>query len=234
MKTNAIKWLWQISKGYRNGIAIPVVLNIVAVLLSLVFVEITQKLIEGGSWNMGILVFALVSTKILQLACEQTEMYIREVTNAKMENNLSLRIFSSLFNSKIAEEQSIHSGDEMNRLTTDVGVVTQIVTYTIPVMMYAMVQLIATCLYLLTIEPILTVVLLSIMPTAILTGHYYTKRLIPVSREVRLRDSKVNAFMQEHIQHHELISTLRKNDFIREQLRNLQRSLFLKLKQRLG
>lgn len=234
MKATEIKWLWQISKGYRNGIAIPVVLNVVAVLLSLVFVEITQKLIEGESWSMGALVFALVSTKILQLACEQTEMYLREVTNARMENNLSLRIFSSLFNSRIVEEQSIHSGDEMNRLTTDVGVVTQSVTYTIPVMIYAIIQLIATCLYLLTIEPTLTLVLLSIMPTAILIGHYYTKRLIPVSREVRLRDSKVNAFMQEHIQHHELISTLRKNDFVREQLRNLQRSLFLKLKQRIS
>lgn len=234
MKATEIKWLWQISKGYRNGIAIPVVLNSVAVLLSLVFVEVTQKLIEGESWNMVVLIFALVSTKILQLACEQTEMYIREVTNAKMENNLSLCIISSLFNSKIIEEQSIHSGDEMNRLTTDVGIVTQSVTYTIPVMIYAVIQLMATCLYLFTIEPTLTLVLLAIMPTAILIGHYYTKRLIPVSREVRLRDSKVNAFMQEHIQHHELISTLRKNDFIREQLRNLQRSLFLKLKQRIS
>lgn len=234
MKATEIKWLWQISKGYRNGIAIPVVLNSVAVLLSLVFVEITQKLIEGESWSMGVLVFALVSTKILQLACEQTEMYMREVTNAKMENNLSLCIFSSLLNSKIIEEQSIHSGDEMNRLTIDVGIVTQSVTYTIPVMIYAVIQLMATCLYLLTIEPTLTLVLLSIMPTSILIGHYYTKRLIPVSREVRLKDSKVNAFMQEHIQHHELISTLRKNDFIREQLRNLQRSLFLKIKQRIS
>ena len=101
MKATEIKWLWQISNGYRNGIVIPVLLNTVAVLLSLVFVEVTQKLIEGEPWNMEVLIFALVSTKILQLACEQTEMYMREVTNAKMENNLSLFIFSSLFNSKI-------------------------------------------------------------------------------------------------------------------------------------
>ena len=140
MKATEIKWLWQISKGYRNSIAIPVALNIVAVLLSLVFVEITQKLIEGKAWVMGGLVFALVCTKILQLVCEQTEMYMREVINAKMENSLSLRIFTSLFNSKIIEEQSIHSGDEMNRLTTDVGVVTQSVTYTIPVMIYAIIS----------------------------------------------------------------------------------------------
>lgn len=214
-------------------IGIPVLLNIVAVFLSLMFVEITQRLLEGNVSDIGLFVFLLVVTKVLQLTFEQTEMFIREVTSAKMENALSLRIFSSLFNSRITDEQALHSGDEMYRLTSDVGSVIQSVTYVIPVMIYALVQLVATCCYLMTIQPTLTIVLASIMPFAIVVGQYYTKKMIPISREVRVCDSKVNAFMQEHLQHYELISTLRKNNFIKERLQGLQMLLFRKQKSKI-
>ena len=214
-------------------IGIPVLLNIVAVFLSLMFVEITQRLLEGNVSDIGLFVFLLVVTKVLQLTFEQTEMFIREVTSAKMENALSLRIFSSLFNSRITDEQALHSGDEMYRLTSDVGSVIQCVTYVIPVMIYALVQLVATCCYLMTIQPTLTIVLASIMPFAIVVGQYYTKKMIPISREVRVCDSKVNAFMQEHLQHYELISTLRKNNFIKERLQGLQMLLFRKQKSKI-
>lgn len=233
MKRQYIKWLSAISYGYKSRIGFPVLLNVVAVFLSLLFVEITQRLLEGNVSDIGLLVFLLVLTKVLQLTFEQAEMYIREVTSAKMENALSLRIFSSLFNSRITDEQAMHSGDEMYRLTSDVGSVIQSITYVIPVMIYALVQLVATCCYLMTIQPTLTLILVSIMPFVIVVGQYYTKKMIPISREVRVCDSKVNAFMQEHLQHHELISTLRKNNFIKERLQGLQMLLFRKQKSKI-
>lgn len=233
MNRQYIKWLSIISQGYKMRIGVPILLNVVAVFMSLLFVEITQRLLGGTVSDIGLFVFLLVMTKILQLTFEQAEMYIREVTSAKMENALSLRIFSSLFNSRITEEQALHSGDEMYRLTSDVGSVIQSVTYVIPVMIYALVQLVATCCYLMTIQPTLTLILASIMPLAIVVGQYYTKRMIPISREVRVCDSKVNAFMQEHLQHHELISTLRKNNYIKERLQGLQTLLFRKQKSKI-
>lgn len=230
MNWQYVKWLYDISHGYKKIIIIPILLNLFAVLLSLFFVDITQKLLEGNVSKVGGLILILVITKILQLAFEQTEIYIRELSSAKMENALSLRIFSSLFDSKISDEKTLHSGDEMYRLTSDVFAVVQSVTYVIPIMIYAFVQLFLTCCYLMTIEPVLTIILAVIMPFAILVGRYYTKKMIPISRKVRICNSKVNVFMQEHLQHHELINTLRKNDFIKEQLKKLQYNLFHKQK----
>ncbi len=231
-----LQWLREISAGFKRNFFVLLLLSTLSVFFSLAFVAITKILIDGEikvMQKIGLLVFLLILTKLLQLFCEQSEMFLREITSSKLENYLSLKIFTSLFDSKITDEQSMHSGDEMNRLTTDVRVVTQYVTYSIPTIIYSSVQLIATCCYLLTIEPILTVVAASTMPIAIFIGHHYTKRMIPISKEIRSSDSKVNEFMQEHLQHHELISTLGQNAFVKNQLQSLLTILLKKIKARI-
>ena len=90
--------------------------------------------------------------------------------------------------------------------------------------------MIATCGYLLAIQPNLTIIVVSIMPLVLLIGHHYTKKMIPISREIRKRDSKVISFMQEHLLHHELISTLGLNLFVSKRLKELQDKLFCKTK----
>ena len=208
-------------------------LNIIAVSLSLVFVEITQILLNGEVESLkkvGLLLVALVFTKLFQIGCESYETSLRQTTCSRMRNSMSQKLFESLFQSQIKDERSLHSGDEINRLTTDVRVAARSVTDTIPVCIYAFIQLIATCGYLLTIQANLTLMVVFIMPIVLLIGHQYTKKMIPISREIRKRDSRIISFMQEHLLHHELISTLGQNYFVSKQLKELQDKLFSKTK----
>lgn len=233
MNKTQTKWLWGICEGYKGKIAVSLVLNILAVGLSLAFVEITQMLLNGeidSIKSIGWLLLALVLVKLFQIGCESFETGLRQVTCSKMRNSLSLKLFSSLFQSQIKDERNMHSGDEINRLTTDVKVVARCVTDTVPVCVFALIQLIATCGYLLTIQPTLTSVVVFIMPLTLLIGRHYTKKMIPISREIRKRDSKVISFMQEHLLHHELVSTLGRNAFVCNQLKKLQEKLFCKTK----
>lgn len=233
MEKSRKKWLWKICEGYKKKIFFSLVLNIIAISLSLAFVEITQILLIGEvttSKGIGLLLAALVFTKIFQIGCESYETSLRQVTCTKIRNSISQRLFSSLFQSQVRYERSMHSGDEINRLTTDVRIAVRSVTDTIPVCIYALIQLIATCGYLLAIQPNLTIIVVSIMPLVLLIGHHYTKKMIPISREIRKRDSKVISFMQEHLLHHELISTLGLNLFVSKRLKELQDKLFCKTK----
>ena len=61
-------------------------------------------------------------------------------------------------------------------------------------------------------------------------GQSYAKKLLPISREIRICDSKAHQFMQEHLQHRELIVTLGKTSFIWEKLKSLQNQLYEKIK----
>lgn len=125
--------------------------------------------------------------------------------------------------------ERIHSGDSLSRLTTDVFSVSGCLIGTIPELLYAFVSLIATCIYLGLIDPALTLVILLIMSVNIMFGRSYAKKLLPISREIRIADSKAHQFMQEHLQHHELIVTLEKTEFIWNTLKSLQRKVYEKI-----
>jgi len=235
MKTK-IGWLIGLTKGYRKLIFYPLMLNILSVFLSIAFVELTKILFEGVNKDVSFLSFCislLVITKVLELFCEQREMYLREKACAKLENIYTLRLFENTFKSARHELQNIHSGDEMSRLTTDVSVIAQCVTYTIPTIIYASVQLIATSIYLLFVQSSLTVAIICIMPIMILSGKQYTKKIVPISRDIRLEDSSVNEYMQEHLQKHEMLVSFGVTSFIVDKVRALQDKLFSSIRRRI-
>lgn len=235
MKTK-IGWLIGLTKGYRKLIFYPLALNVLSVFLSIAFVELTKILFEGVNNTLSFLSFCislLVITKVLELFCEQREMYLREKACAKLENIYTLRLFENTFKSARHELQNIHSGDEMSRLTTDVSVIAQCVTYTIPTIIYASVQLIATSIYLLFVQSSLTVAIICIMPIMILLGKQYTKKIVPISRDIRLEDSSVNEYMQEHLQKHEMLVSFGVTSFIVDKVRALQNKLFSSIRRRI-
>ena len=226
---SSLKWLWHYSSGFRLQFIIIISLNIGGVFFSLAFVESTKIFIDDAVSGKGAIYFvimALVCIKTVQLLCEQGEIYIRTLYRAKLENKLEYQMFCSLTNSQIQAKQKFHSGDEIYRLTSDVGIVAESILYTSPIIFYSIIQLIATWGYLMNMQPILTIIIGLISPVVILIGYYYTRILIPISKNVRFEGSRVNEYIQEHLQHHELISTMQKNKYVQQQVAKLQTSYF--------
>lgn len=223
------KWLFRQAITFKKNIFLCLLLNIFAVTLSLFFVELTKNFLQsveqGDEISLPFLLFVLAALKILHISCEELKLFLRNKTNDSLKNALSLKFFKALLASRIPYEK-FHSADALSRLTADVADVSICLTETIPALIYALIQLIATAVYLAFIEPSLTLAIIAIMPAAILLAQFYAKKLLPVFKELRIRESKVAQFIQEHIQHHELIVALEKSSFIWRRLESLQRNLF--------
>lgn len=235
-KCKVLYWLLNITKGYRLTIILPLVLSVVSVVMSLVFVEILRVTVDGigdDGVNLSLLVVIMILVRLLQLGCEEGETYFRGKVAAVLEYSYSLRAFSRLFNSKSRDVCAMHTGDEMSRLTTDVGVISQCVSYTIPIIIYAVVQLLFTALYLLNVKPELTFALIVIMPIMILGAKYYTHKLIPLSMEIRSQDAAVSSYIQEHLQRHEILSSLGVSRFVIQTVKGLQHKLYEKVKRQI-
>ena len=193
------------------------------------FFELTKNFLQsveqGKEISLPILFLALAALKILHIFCEEFKLFLRNKTKDLLKNALCLKFFKVLLASKIPYEK-FHSADALSRLTADVADVSVCLTETIPALIYALIQLIATALYLSCIETSLTLTIIAIMLAEILLGQFYAKKLLPIFNELRIRESKVSQFIQEHLQHHELIVTLEKSSFIWRRLESLQRNLF--------
>ena len=198
--------------------------------------ESTKIFINDAITGKDIIFFVavtLIGLKVAQLLCEQGEIYIRTLSRVQFENNLEYKMFCSLTNSQIQAKQKFHSGDEIYRLSSDVGIVAESMIYTFPILVYSVIQLIATWGYLMTMQPVLTIFIGLISPIIIFAGYYYTRLLVPISRNVRLEGSRVNKYIQEHLQHHELISIMQQNKYVQSQVAKLQDSFFKVLKSKI-
>ena len=233
MNKKYFEWLYGNIGSFKKSIIFTLVLNMLAVVFSLVFVENTKIFVKhverGEKISFWLLFFSLIIIKSCHIFCGQYQNYLRNKTNSLMENFLTLKFFNELLASNVFYNGKLHSGDALNRLTTDVSNISNCLTETIPGLFYSFIQLLVTCVYLTLINPRLTIVIILIMPIAIITSQTYAKKLLPISREIRTIGSKVNQFMQEHIQHHELIVTLEKTSFIWKQLKLLQGVLYEKI-----
>ena len=218
-------WLYSHAGKFKKTILIILVLNILAVAFSLLFVEVTKIFMEGvekgENFSFLLLAVSLVTIKTCSIFFSQFKSYLCEKNIFFMNNEISLKFFKELFAGGVSYNERVHSGDALSRLTT--------LLLTIPELIYAFVQLVATCIYLSCIEPTLTFAIILIMSVNIMFGQSYAKKLLPISREIRICDSKAHQFMQEHIQHRELIVTLEKTAFIWERLKSLQNKVYEKI-----
>lgn len=226
-------WLYRNAGTFKKTVLIILVLNILAVIFSLLFVEVTKIFMEsverGESFSILTLIFSLTTIRLCNIFFSELKAYLRETKNYLLNNQLALKFFKGLFDGGVSYNKNVHSGDSLSRITTDVFQVSNCLIGTIPDLIYAFIQLVATCAYLTSIEPALTLIILLIMSVNIKFGQAYAKKLLPISRELRICDSKAHQFMQEHVQHRELIVTLEKTSFIWERLKSLQNKLCEKI-----
>lgn len=234
--------LWKYSRGFRLRIFITIILSCLGVLFSLLFVETTKQLLDNISSGI-VLTFAsavlfLIGFKFFQLLCEQGEIYLRNTNRVKLENELEYQLFCILTESSVYTDKNLHSGDSIYRLSSDVGIVAEGISYTIPTLIYSCVQLLATWIYLMSMQPGLTIFLGMIGPLIVVATYYYTRILTPISKDVRKNGSEVNQYFQEHIQHRELISILEQHQFVQLRAKNIQNrflaSLLKKIKITVG
>lgn len=226
-------WLYKHVGTFKKSILLCLLLSILAVIFSLLFVQVTKIFMEaverGEDFSLLLLIVSLTTIKGCNMFCSEYKSYLRETQTFLMNNELSLKFFKELFDGGISYNEQVHSGDSLSRLTTDVFSVSGCLIGIIPELLYALVSLVATCIYLGLIDPALTLAVILIMSVNIIFGRSYAKKLLPLSRETRIANSKIWQFMQEHIQHRELIVTLEKTAFIWNRLRALQTALYKKI-----
>lgn len=150
-------WLYKHVGAFKRDVLLCVVLSVLAVVFSLFFVEVTKIFMEaverGEDFSFVLLIVSLTTLKGCGIACEEFKTYLREKQTTLMNNELSLKFFKELFTGGVSYNERIHSGDSLSRLTTDVFSVSNCLIGTIPELLYAIVSLLATCIYLASIDP---------------------------------------------------------------------------------
>lgn len=231
-----IAWFWQIFCQVKLQSFINAVSGIIRVGLDFAFIWATKLAIDIATGNVSpsllpkptTLVGAgtlLISIMALQLALGYLGRWIAALLGVEAQNRMQRRIFEHLLRSEWRGIEQRHSGDVLNRMVSDSQTVVNVVTDTIPQALAVMVRLVCAFFFLFSMDAMLAVGVTVILPIFILLSRLYINRMRAITREVRTTDSRVQATLQESVQHRLVLKTLERVPLLVETLAKLQKTL---------
>ena len=125
--------------------------------------------------------------------------YLDEYTSSTAENKLKLRLFDSLLQRDYAGVMSVHSGEWMNRLTSDTTVVAGAVTNIIPGAVAMAARMLGAAFLLLFLVPRFAILLLA-GGGALMVGTLWMRKLLKrMHRQIQESDGALRVFLTERL-----------------------------------
>jgi len=199
------------------------------------FVYVSKKLVDvavavlsGNGDAAGLTIWALymVGIVVSRILLNALRSYLQTTTEIKLKNSLRKRIFDILLHLQSDGGAKHHSGDVLNRMQEDVRVVSSAFVSSIPNLAGTLLQFAAAFIFLMTLDLRLAVLIVIIVPLGLLIGKFITSRIRNLTLDIRKSDSKVQAHLQESLQHITLLQSLEYTDSSSSALEGLQGSLY--------
>jgi ABC-type multidrug transport system fused ATPase/permease subunit len=245
-KTNKIKslptllrWLWNMSSGYRTQSWLNIILGIFTVISDLTLVWCTKLTIDVATGDNK--AFTLTQSLsfmggiiLLQVLMGIASRWIRALLGAKAQNSMQRTMFSHLLCVNWSAIRRFHTADLVNRLERDVRDVMSFVTENVPTFITVCLQFLGAFLFLFWMDSTLACIIVVLLPLFLLTSKLYVGRMRRISHKIRGSESKIQSVIQESLQHSLIIKSLgriaRMNDKLDETQAEFRKNVVHKTK----
>lgn len=200
---SALLWLTKNTEKYRFSIALLTVLelliSLMGVLYALVMKQMVDRAVMGDSHGFvtGITGFAmLVAGQItLRIISRQLSEYVR----SSIENTLKKKLLLALFQKEYQKIDEVHSGEWMNRMTSDTAVCAGGITDILPGFMGMSVRLAGSLILIFYLQPALAAIIVPGGLIFLIITMILRSPLKRFHKEVQEQDGRVRVYLQEHI-----------------------------------
>lgn len=141
----------------------------------------------------------LIILTIVQIGLRAIGRWIVELARSAMENRFKGRLFSTLLHKDYASVTAIHSGEWMNRLTSDTTVVVDSVVSMLPGAVGMSVKLIAALIMMFYLEPRFGMFLIPGGCILMMVTYGFRKVLKRLHKQIQEKDGKVRVLFQEYL-----------------------------------
>ena len=227
--THIIGWLWKASRGYRLSIFNIGLVSTMSVAVAMLNVWVSKRLIDiathNAEGNLVTYIIIFASCALAQILFSIIISKIEIKTEVSLRNSLRHKYFTKIMESRWLGKEAFHTGDVLSRLDGDVSKIADTLSRTMPAVIATVLQLLAALFFLGSMDWRLTLVVLLIMPAALLLSRAYINRMRRLTNDIRTTDSRINAHLQENIQHRVLITSFETTEQAIESLGEYQDNL---------
>jgi ATP-binding cassette subfamily B protein len=196
-----LKWIFKSSKGNIFSIVLLSVISgissarfVVFALVSKTMIDIASGQTSGSILNESLIIFSLIIAQaILNIAFANVSVR----ATGKIEIALRKNIFTNLLKKKFLQASSYHTGELMNRLTSDVTIVVNGVSSIIPNVISIITKLISCLIVLFAINSTFSFILIFVALIMLSISRLFSKKMKQLHKKVQQTDGETRSFMQE-------------------------------------
>lgn len=223
-------WIFKCSKPQIFNIILITVfyafIAIIGVCLSLV----TKNLIDGAVnkefntilYFSAILISLVVFQIIINIICRVIIFNI----NAKLEISIKTNLFKNILRKNYSDIKQYHSGELINRLTSDISVVTGTITMILPQISFLAVKLIGVFIILFSIDYIFALIFFIAGILLFLVSQIFKKKIKSFHKKAQETDGRVRSFLQETIESLLVVKVFRAEKKVKDNAVDLQNENF--------
>ena len=142
---------------------------------------------------------AMVLLVVCHMLFQAVNRFLEEHTRSTLENSLKDRLFSVLLSRDYASVSAVHSGEWMNRLTSDTVVVADGLTQILPGVAGMLVRMVGALIMLLVLVPSLSWLILAGGAILLGTTVLVRRRLKKLHKQVQEADGSLRVYLQERL-----------------------------------
>ena len=211
---NTLQWLSIVAGKAKLLVGVLVAVQAVLSVSSIAFAFVLRRIInmavdgvQGGFWaSLALLVGILLGQIVLSAASR----FLSEYTSAAVENRFKHRLFAALLTGNYASVTAVHSGEWMNRLTSDTTIIAGGVTQIVPGLIGMLVRLFGALAAILWLEPRFFWVLVPGGAAMLALTYGFRKILKRLHKNIQEADGTLRVFLQERLESLLIVRTFAK------------------------
>ena len=224
------KWIVKKAKPQVFGIIIMSVIFGGMAYLGVAVATLSRGIVDSAvnSDVGGIVYFAiiLISLTIAQLVIRIISKVLTFNVSSKLEISIKQDIFDNIIRKKYNEISSIHTGELLNRITSDVSVLVSSIISIVPNMVYFIVKLVGVFVVLFAIDKTFSLVFVFGGALMFVVVLLFKSKMKTLHKAVQESDGKTRSFFQEIFSSLLVVKVFGAENKVSENAMNLQHNNF--------
>ncbi|MCH5300679.1 MAG: ABC transporter ATP-binding protein [Ruminococcus sp.] len=222
----ALFWIFKCSKHQIVNIILITVFYAFIAIIGVCLSLITKSLIDGAvnkeidtiiSFS-AILISLVVFQIIINIVCRVIIFNI----NAKLEISIKTNLFKNILRKNYSDIKEYHSGELINRLTSDISVVTGTITMILPQLSFLAVKLLGVFIVLFSIDYVFALIFFVAGILIFFVSQIFKKKIKSFHKKAQETDGKVRSFLQEIIESLLVVKVFRAEKKVKDNAVDLQ------------
>ena len=201
--STTLKWICRVSGKSLWWTALLMLIRILQGYASVQYAYALGRVVDHAAAGAGDAFYGqlalFIGLVIFTLILQASGRYVSEKSRTQLDRAFRMHTFSELLRRDYAQITRTHTGEWMNRITSDTGVVSVAVATIVPELTGAGVRMLGAMISLLQIAPRVVYILLPCGLLMVFFSYFVRKRLKNFHKKMQQADGKVRAFMQERL-----------------------------------